>query len=168
MYYLCSHASVTKRKLDPRAIKYVFLGCSSAQKWYKCYYPSKKIFMHPLMWSLLRPSLSLTNLILSKRLYWKIREIWETHFLTFLPCLLTLCLYYELSNWTEDHNSQNELESQPIQDPCFTQVYLKRKNSNSGPKQVQELELSVGSEVNSKNHCCFDIDIPIALRKGTR
>ena len=34
-------------KLDPRALKCVFVGYSPTQKWYKCYHPpSRKLFVY--------------------------------------------------------------------------------------------------------------------------
>jgi len=40
------HVHSNKReKLDPKTVKYVFLGYSTTQKGYKCFHPSKKFFV---------------------------------------------------------------------------------------------------------------------------
>lgn len=47
-------------------------------------------------------------------------------------------------------------------------MYSRRKNLKFDPKEIQKSKSIIGNDVSSENLTYFDMDIPIALRNGTR
>lgn len=65
----------------------------------------------------------------------------------------------------ENQNSQNDLEPQPMQDPCFSQIYLGRKNLDSNLDQVQGSETKAGNEASTMNQLLYGTKMVVILRK---
>lgn len=67
----------------------------------------------------------------------------------------------------ENQSPKNELESLILRAYNFLKC-TRRKILDLDPKQIQESEAGVENEVSFDDFVLFDIDIPVALRKGMR
>ena len=168
-------------KLDPRAIKCVFVGYSSTQKGYKCYNPSsKKLYISAdVTFAENAPFFSKSSL------QGEISMIENNTCESFEP-LKTLDLPDVPARMAEPEPNSSKLESSESPTnvsenfPRFSQVYSRRK---AVPEltQVQESNSESGNEITVRSdpplptqsvETSADIigtlDLPIAVRKGTR
>ncbi|RVX16318.1 Retrovirus-related Pol polyprotein from transposon TNT 1-94 [Vitis vinifera] len=150
-------------KLDPRAIKYVFLGYSSTKKGYNCYNPSTIKFY-------ISADVTFTE---NKPFFPKSSLQWEISMMEDSPCesFEPLDIPHVSTHASVTHNF-----------PQFPKVYLREKaileqkqvqESNSDPRNeitvrsdpplyTQPSETSIDSTDN------LELDLLIAVRKGTR
>lgn len=150
-------------KLDPRALKCVFVGYSSTQKGYKCYHPlSKKFFV----------SFDVTfqeNIGYFTQPYPQ-EEISKME----NKDLFLLDLPFRPSPPLSNPSSSILIESEQVDDSTRPlQVYSRRRVSDSNPTHEQELEPEPVSEeevrvLDSVNNAENDLDLPIAVRKKKR
>ena len=182
-------------KLDPRALKCIFVGYSNTKKGYKCYHPPSKKFFTSMDVTFVEnePYSQSNNPHLQGESSWEDKE--------FLLDLQSPTL--NLKSFKPDHtpNSKGEhTSSEP--EPEFEvehaskeiepdlgaegksglnpttplKVYSRKKVHISEPVQIQESEPQSGTEnsvplcVQSDSAPCEfnDLDLPIAVRKGTR
>ena len=149
-------------KLDPRAVKCIFIGYSPNKKGYKCYHPQSRHFyismdvtFHETV-----PFYTSTQLQGESRL-----EAESFNESSFFPLMKDLT--------TEDDTTLNESkDSEPAatEDKFFGHQYQRRKKPDLVQKQLQLPEPEVSTPIPDSLHRPLDNsdELPIALRKGKR
>ncbi|KAJ9680557.1 hypothetical protein PVL29_019775 [Vitis rotundifolia] len=183
-------------KLDPRAIKCVFLGHSSTQKGYKCYNPSTKKFYisADVTFSENNPFFPKSSLqgeisMMEDSLYESFEPLDLPHVSTHgdeefesSEPKSSESITPESSNFTTEPVSSPVPTSVTRNFPKVTKVYSREKVIPK-QKQVQESNSDLGNEITVRSDPPLhtqpgenstdstdnlDLDLPIAVRKGTK
>lgn len=181
-----------RTKLDPRAIKCVFLGYSSNKKGYKCFDPfTKKIHV-----SMDVSFLETTPHFTKKSLQGEISEVEENFWDTSVPLPNVIFPTQEPNPSISDYDrlgeqgslmpsKENSLTGGEVLQNSELQVYTRKrfhprnKDMKVNPVQVQSENPSSGtsgnptptlspSNISNDAPIISDLDVPIAVRKGVR
>ncbi|KAL6347733.1 hypothetical protein AAG906_026262 [Vitis piasezkii] len=178
-------------KLDPQAIKCVFLGYSSTQKGYKCYNPSVRKFYISADVTFTENKHFFSKSSLQGEISMMEDSACESFEPLDLPHVLTHgdeepesseSITLESPNFTTEPVSSLVPASVTHNFPQFPKVYLREKVIPE-QKQVQESNLDPGNEITVRSDSPLhtqagetstdstdnlDLDLPIVVKKGTR
>ena len=167
-------------KLDPRAIKCVFVGYSSTQKGYKCYHPSSKKFYIYIDVTFNENESYFTSPYLQGN-----KSTMEDKDKDFFLIDLSLSTQpvssiHSSHESIPSHNCEKQSTNNDVyvlDNMRFGKVYSRNKSLVPALERVQDSDLKTGNEVTISNSCTeleplaknkLDHDLPIAVRKKTK
>ncbi|KAH9657194.1 retrovirus-related pol polyprotein from transposon RE1 [Citrus sinensis] len=164
-----------RSKLDPRALKCVFLGYSPTRKGYKCYDPLSKKFFVTMDVTFFENRSFLPKTSLQGEDHTQEDHFWELS----LPMPIMSCVPPVPSTMPSIVNNEKSLERVPEPElQVYTRRNSKRLNHHSSPHcqdsdpNTGNLELVGNIHSNPISESVLettnDLDVPIAQRKGTR
>ncbi|KAJ4703138.1 Retrovirus-related Pol polyprotein from transposon TNT 1-94 [Melia azedarach] len=177
-----------RSKLDPKAIKCIFIGYSSNQKGYKCYYPVTRKFYHSMDVSFFEQQPYYPKSDIQGENFTHEYQLWdietlETSFSNHSPMSSIEIPQYEIplsEPQTEPQPSQQTIPTHSV-DASELRVYT-RRNKTQERRDLQSPEHNHESDPTIESHESSlgnpesapievpnnDLHLPIALRKGVR